>query len=229
MERLAGSCRTGRIEGFRVSARRLPPLFGIGGKLASGKDTVADHLVEKYGFVKLGMSDPLNEALIALDPWIPYNTRADRGRYLSADSIRYSELLDVNGYTAAKRNPEVRRLLQVLGTEVGRKMIGENTWTDIALRKIAALRDAGRPVVITGIRFPNELAMIDDSPSARSLWVYRDEAPKAAFQIGAHLSENSVDGYQFDIQVGNTGTVPELHQMLDLLIQTNTHLWKDAA
>ena len=46
-------------------------LIGLGGKLRAGKDAVGDYLEEKHDFVKLGMSDALNEALLTLNPWIP--------------------------------------------------------------------------------------------------------------------------------------------------------------
>jgi hypothetical protein len=46
-------------------------IIGIGGKLRSGKDTVADHLVSAHGFTKLGTSSPLLRAALVLDPVIP--------------------------------------------------------------------------------------------------------------------------------------------------------------
>ena len=49
-------------------------------------------------------------------------------------------------YTELKTNREVRRLLQVLGTDIGRDMIDPDLWVDIASRKIAAVYVGGNKV-----------------------------------------------------------------------------------
>ena len=36
-------------------------IIGITGKKRSGKDTISDFLVEKYGFVKYGFADPIKD------------------------------------------------------------------------------------------------------------------------------------------------------------------------
>jgi len=47
-----------------------------------------------------------------------------------------SEDVDDYGWQIAKQNPAVRRLLQVFGTEVGRKQFGSEFWVDIALKDL---------------------------------------------------------------------------------------------
>lgn len=181
-----------------------PPLVGIGGLLASGKDTVADYLVEHHGYTKLNMSEPLHEAMLALNPIVSPGLDP---------VLRYGELVAAVGYTAAKENPEVRRLLQALGTEVGRKMFGENVWVDIAGRKIDALRAEGKPVVITGIRYPNELEMIRSRKGGHALWVARNVAQ------GAHASETSVQATDFDITIENISTLDALYASTEALAE----------
>jgi hypothetical protein len=168
-------------------------LIGLGGRLRAGKDTVADVLVEHHGFRKMGMSDALADALYVLDPVIP-------------TGIRYSAFVRRVGYVEAKKNPEVRRLLQKLGTEVGRDMIGTNVWVDIIEARIRASLAAGIPVAVTGIRFPNEVTMIH-RVGGTLVWVSRPEADNAA---PAHASETSVNVAHFDIDMQNDGTLDEL-------------------
>ena len=43
-------------------------IIGLSGYAQVGKDTVANYLVEKYGFVKVSFADPIREALYKLDP-----------------------------------------------------------------------------------------------------------------------------------------------------------------
>jgi hypothetical protein len=207
-------------------------LIGLGGKLRAGKDAVGDYLESEHDFVKLGMSDALNEALLKLDPLIPLGT-------ITPDHQRYSVYLEaVGGYVEAKKNPEVRRLLQVLGTEVGREMIDPDVWVRIAEKKILQHWTEGRDVVITAVRFPNEVEMIRRL-GGTSVWIERDEAlrsPNAGTEssegtgrpeetvsaregaknaIHAHASENSVSAEDFEYSILNNGTLKELYEKVD--------------
>ena len=120
-------------------------ILGLTGFAMSGKDEVADELVRNYGFTKIGMSDTLHECLMVLNPIAAFD-------YVSVEAIRYRDYCEEVGYVEAKKNPEVRALLQRLGTEVGRNMIDEDIWVNAMLNK--ARRHLA--VVVTGIRYPNE-------------------------------------------------------------------------
>ncbi|UDL16447.1 deoxynucleoside monophosphate kinase [Microbacterium phage Zooman] len=208
-------------------------IIGIGGKLASGKDAISDHLVAEHGWVKLGMSDALSEALYILNPWIPTGIGLDQkkgfaklvtwlnnpfGTKTEFTAVsRYQELFDRDGYVEVKKNSEVRRLLQILGTEVGRKIIGESTWTDIVIRRTQdALAEGAPGVIITGIRFPNELDMIEDLDG--ELW-WVDRPSLQAGSNAGHASENSVSSVDFDRVVVNDGTLEDLYQKVDDLVK----------
>lgn len=199
-------------------------IIGIGGKLASGKDAISDHLVAEHGWTKLGMSDALGEALLALDPYIPIPL-GDEGlprfigrRFTAQKFERYSELFERVGYTEAKVNDEVRRLLQKLGTEVGRKIIDEHTWTNIVIRRAEdALAEGAPGVIITGIRYPNELDMIEDLDG--ELW-WVDRPSLAATVNAGHSSENSVSSVDFDRVILNDGTLEDLYKKVDDLVTT---------
>ncbi len=206
-------------------------IVGIGGKLASGKDAISDRLVEQHGWVKFGMSDALGEALYTLNPWIPVGIpmKKDRKHMLArlvervrsreefTAVIRYKELFDDVGYVKAKENDEVRRLLQVLGTEVGRKQISESIWTDIAARKVREAAAAGAPgVILTGVRFPNELEMIEDDLEGETWWVHRPITNNN--ETAGHASENSVSAVDFELTIYNDGTLDDLYAKVDALV-----------
>jgi len=204
-------------------------VVGIGGKLASGKDTVADYLVDKYGWVKFGMSDALAEATYTLNPWIRLDTALGwRNRFTATVArffrrpprpvfMKYRKLIDSIGYVHAKGQSEVREFLQVFGTEVGRKQLSEDDlWTGIMERKIAKAVEAGIPgVVVTGVRFPNELAIFEDI-DAETWWVERPSL-KATSNAG-HASENSVSAVDFERVVLNDGDFNALYAKVDALV-----------
>lgn len=143
------------------------------------------------------MSKALDDALLVLNPLIPVDTWNTM--------IRYLEMREYASYDEAKLNPEVRRLLQTLGTEVGRNMLGENVWVDAAFREVDRLMDEGHNVAITGVRFPNELEAVAKR-NGRLVWVSRpDFGP-----INAHSSDNSLGREDFNMFVRNDWTLKEL-------------------
>jgi len=82
-------------------------IIGLSGRAGSGKDEVAKVLVDLYGYKRIAFADAIRDALYELNP-------------LVSDRIRVADLVDEYGWDFAKKNFEVRRLLQVFGTEVGR-------------------------------------------------------------------------------------------------------------
>lgn len=187
-----------------------PTLIGLGGYLRSGKDAVGDYLYSDYGFTKMGMSDALHEDMLKLNPWIPTNA-VELGDMAQGTLTRYGELVAQVGYVQAKLNPEVRRLLQVLGTEVGRNH-DEDIWVKAAEKKIIALRAEGKPVVLTAVRFPNEVEMIERLGGI-TMWI--DRGPEYWPSPNAHASETSVGIADFEVTIPNRATLEELYSTVD--------------
>lgn len=134
--------------------------IGVCGYATAGKDVVADVLVDRFGFVKVNMSDALDRYLQVLDPMVTGESVSDLHREfgldLTAPPRRYSEIRREMSLTKAKRLPEVRRLMQKLGTEVGRD-IDPMLWVNV-MKRNAAQHDY---VVTTGIRYPEEADAVD--------------------------------------------------------------------
>ena len=197
----------------------MSTLIGLGGKLRAGKDEVANYLAEQHDYVTMGMSDALNDALLKLNPWIPLlePLTLDNGATVTG-TLRYGSLHSLVGYVEAKKNPEVRRLLQALGTEVGRDMIDPEVWVRIAQRRITELLESGHNVVITAVRFPNELEMIHRL-GGTTVWIDRpDEARGASQEQSSHASETSVSLGDFDHAIRNDGTLANLRTRTENLV-----------
>lgn len=197
-------------------ANPKPVFIGIGGKLAAGKDTVADYLVANHGFVKIGMSDPLHKAMLTLNPLVDWTE--------DFDQITYAGATRDFGYTDAKANfPEYRRLLQAFGTEVGRQLFGEDVWVDLARKRALELLSQGKSVILTGIRFQNELQMVQGQ-LGDTWWVTRRDPqtlePLATFDKSAiHASENGVSEADFDRSLVNIA-LPDLYSTVDFMLET---------
>lgn len=180
-------------------------LVGLGGYKTAGKDTLAEALREQSprAIRIMGMSDPLWEMLCAVDPLVPW--MAD-----GLGTVRLSQVLSgplggmgAGAYVEAKKNPEVRRLLQRLGTEAGRKVLDEDVWASAAARRFHehAADPKVRHVFLTGVRFPNEAEMVR-ALGGRLIWVDRP-----GLSGSGHESETSVGPQDFDAVVLNDSTV----------------------
>lgn len=194
-------------------------LIGIGGRLAAGKDVVADHLVEKHGWVKLGMSDPLLDMALILNPRVQVIPDYDDKYGRTAPDPKYpflQEVVDRLGYVKAKEIPEVRTFLQRLGTDIGRNRIDENMWIDQAEKNIYEHMKDGSNVVITGIRFENELNMIGrwnrTRTDATSVWVDR---PKHTIGSAATHESEQLTSDGFDLILTNDSTIEALKKKVD--------------
>ena len=167
-----------------------PPLVGLTGPIGAGKDSVGAQLQSRHGYTRVALADPIREALELLNPMMIH---PDTGRLTNLDA-----LLDRLGWADVKRRvPEARRMLQVLGTEVGREILGPDCWAVIMARRVAELRAAGHPVVVTDVRFWNEVNAIRDAGGI----IVTLKGPYGP--PNAHASENQLDGLVPDRVVWN--------------------------
>lgn len=164
-------------------------LVGFAGYAGSGKDTAAQALISA-GWERIAFADAVRDAAMALDPII-------------AGHARLSEILLDCGWDGAKQLPEVRRLLQRLGTEAGRKIHGDSCWVNIARRKALASTKA---VVITDVRFANEAVFVLSHGTL--IWIERPGAGPCNDHVSEALGYLKEDA---DITIINDGTVEWLH------------------
>lgn len=185
----------------------MSSLIGLGGYVYSGKDAFADVLENRLGWYKTYMSKALRESLEVLNPWVAFDTK---GRL-----IRFAELVKELGYEKAKEFPEVRALLQRMGTEVGRKLWNEDFWVDLCFDDAIKHLERGKPTVVTGIRYPNELKVIQNL-GGTSVWVSRP----GYSAVNAHSSDNSLVEEDFDFIFKNDGTLEDLDDKVPEFLRT---------
>jgi hypothetical protein len=170
-----------------------PIIIGITGRARAGKDTGADYLVNNYGFVKISFAAPIKRALKAM-------TGIDDD-FIYGD--RKEEHLDV----LCGNSP--RRLLQTLGTEWGRDVVGKDFWIKLAMAEAKRQMAAGNNVVISDVRFNNEATAIFGLGGA--IWeVIRESAD----DVEAHSSEKGVWAVP-KATLDNNGHITNFYDQID--------------
>ena len=177
-------------------------IIGVSGYARSGKDTIAEILIMNYGFKRLAFADNIRKAVLVLNPIL------SNGRHVS-------EMVNEFGWEVTKANPEMRRLLQVFGTEVGRTMFGENFWVDQVFRQIENEDKSGN-FIITDVRYPNEADLI--RKYGGEIWRVSRDGVKP---INGHSSEFAMDYYEFDRVITNDSDIKDLESSIFSLMRGN--------
>lgn len=188
-----------RVSNHNVGIWTMNHLIGLSGYAQSGKDTAAAVLRE-VGYERIAFADILRSAVYALNPLMP-------------NGERVQDVIDEMGWDEAKVNfTEIRTLLQKMGTEVGRNLLGENIWVDAALAGL----DNSRKYVITDCRFPNEANAIRERGGI-VIRIARAGVTKA----NDHPSETSLDNYDFDAILFNDGTLEDFRNEIKVKYYDN--------
>lgn len=177
----------------RLAASTIPPvrplLIGVTGYKRSGKDTTGEVMASILGCQRIAFADPIKDAVRAI-------LRAQ-----GVDEETIEECID--GCLKEAPCPYLmgkspRYVMQTLGTEWGRGMLGDTIWVKAALNR-AANSDKG--TIITDVRFPNEAEAIREAGGV----VVRVSRPETEPDMGEtlHPSEAGVDQIEADYVIRN--------------------------
>lgn len=175
-------------------------IIGLSGYAQVGKDTVAQILVEDYGYTRIGFADIIKKAAYVLDPII------------TLDGMRLAHAVDKYGWEGSKQVPEVRRLLQVLGSEVGRDLIDPQIWVEITMHAV----HPDDKIVVSDVRFSNEAEEIKWKKGE----IWRITRVDKDAPVNVHRSETEMDTWDFDEYVPNNGTIEDLKKEIALIMRT---------
>ena len=167
-------------------------LVGVCGKAGAGKDTVADHLVSKHGFVKVSFAAILKDML--------------RVAGLPEPSDRALKEAILPGFTFSWREAA-----QKLGTEFGRALD-----TDIWVKLSLANLDSDKSYVFSDVRFDNEADAI--RRKGGGIIHLEGRGVDLGF-MGHHASEKGVTVLASDYKLFNTQSKVALYDWLDAMIE----------
>lgn len=202
-------------------------IVGITGFIGSGKDTVADYLVNFHEFRRESFAATLKDAISSVFGW---DRTLLEGRTKEAREWReqvdpwWAERLAMPTLTP-------RWILQYWGTEVCRKGFHDDIWIASLENKLRNSRDN---VVISDCRFPNEIEAIKRA-GGMLVWVKRGDLPvwyedalaaNRGSNVGAnqmklhkiHASEWAWLGCRFDHVIENNSSIDSLYSQVAKLI-----------
>jgi hypothetical protein len=208
-------------------------IIGICGFIGSGKDTVADYLVNFHEFRRESFANTLKDAVAAVFGW---DRTLLEGRTKEAREWReqvdpwWAERLAMPTLTP-------RWVLQYWGTEVCRRAFHDDIWIASLENKLRTSKDN---VVISDCRFPNEIQSIRDA-GGKIVWVQRGELPDwydtaVEANLGhnyavqdlkmrkIHASETAWVGTDFDTVIDNNRSIDDLYQQAKLIVSNEIAL-----
>ncbi|MFC5722068.1 hypothetical protein ACFP1Z_18035 [Streptomyces gamaensis] len=152
----------------------------------------------------MSIAEPIKRAGIGADPIIGWAKNVD-------EPVRLATVVERYGWEFAKDNfPEVRRFLWKMSVDGVAAVLGEDVWTDAAVKQIQA---TSRPVVVTDVRLAEEVKALK-SEGLTIVYLSREGIPEYDGREGEHLGPEYAD-----LRVHNGGTLEEFHAQMDALVK----------
>lgn len=202
-------------------------ILGLVGFIGSGKNTVGNYLVSDHGFSSTSFAGTLKDSVSSMFSWPRHLLEGD-----TEESREWREKPDPWWTKKFGRPVTPRWVLQYIGTDVMRIHFNPNIWIWSVEKKLVNSTDN---IVITDVRFGNEIKMIRDI-GGKIVWVRKSELPEwydmahaansdtflhapeahdEMVKLGVHPSEWSWVGSPIDETVFNDKDLKTLYRNVD--------------
>lgn len=191
--------------------------IAITGKAQHGKSTVANYIAKRYGYTELSLSKVLKQCVYTFNPIVDYKPIYEFHGELNADTladfepIRFQDLINEVGIEQAKKNPEVRRCYNMMGSDIGRDILDIDIWWKKLQEEIIELGVAN--IVVPDLRYDNDACLFDFV-----IKVIREEDNQLK-ENANHQSEKGISDNLVNVVVYNTGSLEELYETIDNIIK----------
>jgi len=190
-------------------------LIGICGEMGSGKTTTEMHLMRNHRFTEYSFAKPLKDIaeILGFEKQQLYGSQKDK--------------LEINKFWGVS----TRRFLQKFGTEIGCDILprvlpdmnmGESgtVWIRLFEKKWKSMKYKGveqknNGLVVSDVRFENEAASIKRQ-GGYIIKLVRDTKKDSAENY--HSSETTIKRIKYDIEIENNGTLDELFNQIDDIV-----------
>lgn len=188
-------------------------IIGLCGLIGSGKGTVTKYLMEQHEFIGVSFAEALKDATACIFGW-------DRDMLEGDTTNSRHEREQKDEWWSERLGFEVspRYMLQFLGTEVMRQRLHNDIWSIAAekrmidtIRDLSYVTDCAPKIVISDVRFPNEIAMI--RRNGGKIWhIQRGPLPEwfGTNDDSIHESERAWNNEPMDATLYNDGTIEQL-------------------
>lgn len=173
------------------NSKSVPLIIGISGKKRSGKDTVADFIMQ----------------------CLPQGTLIHRSAFANALKHEVAEACDVPVNVIEQNKERFRTMLQWWGTEFRRQFCRDDYW--LIRMEEDILRSCAHVALITDVRFPNELQYVEE----RAGITVRVSRLGSSLATDAHASETALDNADFDFRIPNHGDLFSLETKVREFVQ----------
>ena len=166
----------------------------------SGKGTVADVLITRFGYTKFQYALGIKTAFAAL--CMAQGIEQDRITRMLGGDLKEAPQAEIGGLS-------LRTFCEGVGTDWGRKMVSEDLWVNMAYTKIVKLLDSGHRVVVEDARFVNECDLVRELGGkvvrvVRPVW---NGGLKPTLSSEGHLED-----YQHNAIFANDSTIARLQE-----------------
>ena len=169
-------------------------IIGICGLIGSGKDTIADILVQEKNFEKLSFADKLKDGVASVFGW---DRQMLEGKTNSSRNWREKE--DTFWTKETGRSITPRLILQEFGTDCMRQGFYDGVW--VSLVKKHVLDNPHKNFVIPDVRFENEANMIHSING--KVWRVRRGPDPVWFRLYTDLGQEPTNVHESEVIYGH--------------------------